>query len=79
MIGYPNVGKSSVINSLKRSKACTVSSMAGQTKSLQEVMIDSKVKIIDCPGVIFETTNSDHTLLRNIVRVENIEDPIKPV
>lgn len=34
VIGYPNVGKSSLINSLKRSKACGVSSTAGFTKSL---------------------------------------------
>ena len=34
VIGYPNVGKSSVINSLKKSKAAAVSSVAGFTKSL---------------------------------------------
>ena len=35
LIGYPNVGKSSVINSLKRNKACEVSSIPGCTKALQ--------------------------------------------
>lgn len=40
VIGYPNVGKSSVINSLKRAKACGVSSTPGFTKGLQEVIID---------------------------------------
>ena len=35
LIGYPNVGKSSVINSLKRAKACEVSAIAGSTKNLQ--------------------------------------------
>jgi len=35
LIGYPNVGKSSVINSLKRNKACDVSSIPGCTKALQ--------------------------------------------
>jgi nuclear GTP-binding protein len=35
LIGYPNVGKSSVINSLKRMKTCAVSSVAGSTKCLQ--------------------------------------------
>jgi len=34
VIGYPNVGKSSVINSLKRSKACGVSSTPGHTKGI---------------------------------------------
>ena len=54
LIGYPNVGKSSVINSLKRSKTCDVSSLPGCTKSLQEVKLDKQVKLLDCPGVIFE-------------------------
>jgi nuclear GTP-binding protein len=35
LIGYPNVGKSSVINSLKRAKTCEVSSIPGSTKNLQ--------------------------------------------
>ena len=57
VIGYPNVGKSSLINSMKRSKSCTVSSVSGTTKCLQEVAIDSKVKILDCPGIIFDNNN----------------------
>ena len=31
-IGYPNVGKSSVINTLKSSKVCTVAPVPGETK-----------------------------------------------
>ena len=53
VIGYPNVGKSSVINSLKRSKTCEVSTMPGCTKNLKEIKLDSEVKLLDCPGVIF--------------------------
>jgi nuclear GTP-binding protein len=53
LIGYPNVGKSSVINSLKRSKTCEVSSIPGCTKNLKEVKLDSQVKLVDCPGIIF--------------------------
>lgn len=51
VIGFPNVGKSSLINSMKKRRAVGVSSVAGYTKNLQEVEIDSKVKIIDSPGV----------------------------
>ena len=35
IIGYPNVGKSSLINSLKRSKAVGVGAMPGFTKVMQ--------------------------------------------
>lgn len=31
-IGYPNVGKSSVINTLRKKKVCTVAPIAGETK-----------------------------------------------
>merc|ERR1712019_239525 len=36
IVGFPNVGKSSVINSLKRSKSCHVGSVPGITKAMQE-------------------------------------------
>ena len=35
IIGYPNVGKSSIINSLKRSGAVNVGATPGLTKTLQ--------------------------------------------
>jgi len=79
LIGYPNVGKSSVINSLKRSKAVSVSSIPGHTKSMQEVYIDSKVKLLDCPGVIFSNADERTLVLRNIIKVSDIKDPISPI
>jgi nuclear GTP-binding protein len=35
VIGFPNVGKSSIINSLKRSRAVNVGPVAGVTKTAQ--------------------------------------------
>lgn len=87
VLGYPNVGKSSLINSLKRSKAVGVSSHPGFTKTTQEIAIDSKVTLLDCPGVIFDDDSrssddagdsNDHgagLLLRNCISVDQIEDP----
>ncbi|CAI5728187.1 unnamed protein product [Hyaloperonospora brassicae] len=79
VIGYPNVGKSSVINSLKRSKAASVSSTAGHTKVMQEVHIDSKIKLLDCPGIVFDHTDSSALLLRNCINAESMEDPVGAV
>lgn len=43
IIGYPNVGKSSLINSLKRSRAVGVSSTAGYTRAIQvDIQISSE-------------------------------------
>ena len=40
IIGYPNVGKSSIINALKRTRAVGVSPRPGFTTSMQEVVLD---------------------------------------
>ncbi|KAI9912390.1 hypothetical protein PsorP6_006086 [Peronosclerospora sorghi] len=79
VIGYPNVGKSSVINSLKRSKAASVSSTAGHTKVTQEVHIDSKIKLLDCPGIVFDHSDVNALLLRNCIDTESMEDPVGAV
>ena len=58
VIGYPNVGKSSIINSLKRNRAVGVSNKPGFTRTLQEVELERKLKIIDSPGVIFNSIDT---------------------
>ena len=66
VIGYPNVGKSSVINALTsrlnkgtQSSACPTGAEAGVTTSLREVKVDTKLKILDSPGIVFPTTSED--------------------
>merc|ERR1712137_781892 len=82
IIGYPNVGKSSLINSLNRSKVVGVGSTPGFTKVMQEVQLDKKVKLLDCPGIVFASgsdKNAGDIILRNCVKIEKIEDPIPPI
>ncbi|KAH9850486.1 P-loop containing nucleoside triphosphate hydrolase protein [Lenzites betulinus] len=87
IVGYPNVGKSSLINSLKRSKACAVAAQPGHTKELQTVQLERGLRVIDSPGVVFDdddfedgkTARKSNVLLRNVVKVEDITDPIVTV
>lgn len=78
IIGYPNVGKSSVINSLKRTRAVQVGATPGLTKSMQEVHLDKLVKLLDCPGIVFNTGSGVDAVLRNAVKIEQLEDPLAP-
>jgi nuclear GTP-binding protein len=75
-IGYPNVGKSSVINTLRRKKVCNVAPIAGETKVWQYVTLMRKIFLIDCPGVAYPVGDTDTQLiLKGVVRVENVKDP----
>jgi nuclear GTP-binding protein len=76
VIGYPNVGKSSIINALKRSRAVGVSPRPGFTTSMQEVVLDRNVRLLDSPGVVFDDRSA---MLGNCVDADSIDDPIPPV
>lgn len=51
--GFPNVGKSSVINSLVGRKVVSVSRTPGHTKYFQTYYLTPTVKLCDCPGLVF--------------------------
>jgi nuclear GTP-binding protein len=97
VIGYPNVGKSSVINALTArlnkgsSNACPTGAEAGVTTSLREVKLDSKLKLIDSPGIVFPNAekmskkskgkNADEArlVLLNAIPAKQVSDPIPAV
>lgn len=52
VLGYPNVGKSSVINILIGKSSAGTGAVAGFTKGIQKIKLDNKILLIDTPGVI---------------------------
>jgi len=80
IIGFPNVGKSSLINSLKRHRAVNVGARPGVTRSLAEVSLDKDITLIDCPGIIFASDMSESdAALRNCINFQQIENCVLPV
>lgn len=75
-IGYPNVGKSSVINTLRSKKVCNVAPLAGETKVWQYITLMRRIFLIDCPGVVYPSGDSETDIvLKGVVQVEKIKSP----
>ena len=52
VFGYPNTGKSSLINFLVGRKSASVGNEGGVTKGLQKIKLAKDLYVIDSPGVI---------------------------
>lgn len=64
VVGFPNVGKSALINRLLGRKAVASARRAGVTRQLQWVRISDEIELLDAPGII-------------PARLENQEDGVK--
>ena len=58
VIGYPNSGKSSIINLITRRGVTGTSKQAGYTKGMQKIKMSDGILILDTPGVIPESKYS---------------------
>ncbi|XP_017567598.1 guanine nucleotide-binding protein-like 3 [Pygocentrus nattereri] len=80
VVGFPSVGKSSIINTLKGSRACIAGVPRGLTKCMQEVHLSKKVKMIDSPAIVAAPCNSGVNMaLRSLQIEENEKSPLEAV
>lgn len=80
VIGIPNVGKSTFINSVSSKKSLKAENKPGVTRSLQWVMVDKTIKLLDTPGILPPKLNSeDDAILLSLLGSikDDILDPIK--
>ncbi|PWN20397.1 NGP1NT-domain-containing protein [Microstroma glucosiphilum] len=80
-VGYPNTGKSSIINTLKKKKVCNVAPIPGETKVWQYITLMKRIYLIDCPGIVPASAQDSETgtVLKGVVRVENLETPAEHI
>lgn len=76
IVGYPNTGKSSLINALKQKRSAGVASTPGFTRGLQKIRITKNIYLLDTPGVFpyKEKSEEKHALI-NVKDYRKVKDP----
>ncbi len=77
LIGYPNVGKSTIINTLKGKKAVKTAPIPGYTRNKHLIKLSRKIWLIDSPGVV-PVENFEELVIKGGFPADKIEDPVKP-
>lgn len=76
VIGYPNIGKSSLINQLSKGGRARTSSESGFTKGYQYIAGRGNIMLVDSPGIIpFEAHDEVRLGLVAGLSPEKLEDP----
>ncbi|CAF0855442.1 unnamed protein product [Rotaria sordida] len=78
--GYPNVGKSSILNSIVGRKVVSVSRTPGHTKHFQTIHLTSTVRLCDCPGLVFPSfVERPLQILAGIYPIAQVQEPYTAV
>lgn len=64
IVGIPNVGKSSFINKMAKSKRAKVEDRPGVTRTKQWVKVDDQVEFLDMPGVLWPKLDDQQAAVR---------------
>ncbi|XP_064241785.1 large subunit GTPase 1 homolog [Passer domesticus] len=81
LVGYPNVGKSSTINTILGNKKVSVSATPGRTKHFQTLYVEPSLCLCDCPGLVmpsFVSTKAE-MICSGILPIDQMRDHVPPV
>nr|XP_056706100.1 large subunit GTPase 1 homolog [Euleptes europaea] len=81
LVGYPNVGKSSTINTILGRKKVSVSATPGHTKHFQTLYVEPGLCLCDCPGLVlpsFVATKAE-MVCSGILPIDQMRDHVPPV
>ncbi len=77
IIGVPNVGKSTLINSLANRKSTKTGNKPGITRTNQWIKVEDRMLLLDTPGVLWPKFQSEELAL-NLAYIGSIKDEVLP-
>ncbi|MFH1285148.1 MAG: GTPase [Candidatus Micrarchaeota archaeon] len=75
VFGFPNVGKSSLINIIAHRYVARTGFMPGVTRGSQWVRIGPRIMLNDTPGVVPVSAKTDELVFNTAANVEDVSDP----
>lgn len=78
IVGVPNVGKSTLINSLANRRSAKVGNTPGVTKSNQWIKVENRLQLLDTPGVLWPKFESEELAL-HLAFIGSIRDEVLPI
>ena len=79
VVGYPNVGKSTIINGLKGRRVAETSPIPGFTRGEKMVRVDDRLLLVDTPGVLpIKRGSAPSLVLRGFIPPEKLRNPVSP-
>lgn len=78
VLGIPNVGKSTFINSLSGKKKAAVENRPGKTRAETLIHVTDKIYIFDAPGVL-EPNYEDKNVIAKLALLGSVKQDILPV
>ncbi|XP_053723689.1 guanine nucleotide-binding protein-like 3 isoform X1 [Synchiropus splendidus] len=76
VVGFPSVGKSSVINGVKGAVVCSAGVQRGLTKHMQEVHVAKNVNLLDSPALVASPSNSPACLALRSLQMEEAQQSV---
>ncbi|XP_031813245.1 large subunit GTPase 1 homolog [Sarcophilus harrisii] len=81
LVGYPNVGKSSTINTIFGNKKVSVSATPGHTKHFQTLYVEPGLCLCDCPGLVMPSfiSTKAQMICCGILPIDQMRDHVPPI
>ncbi|KAJ2123972.1 hypothetical protein IW147_002079 [Coemansia sp. RSA 720] len=80
LVGHPNVGKSTIINSIVRRTVVSTSRTPGHTKHFQTIHVTPTLRLCDCPGLVFPcVVGRPMQVLAGLYNTAQVQEPYTSV